>query len=168
MDLSGTEQPITNEQRTALLSAVNEMAGTGLRCIALSYIDYEQLCRDEQKRVIDPDSLVPSASASASSNASSASASTSAPTTTTTTASSAASTASSASSSSSSAAAPSPPSVLIGWVGIKDPLRPEAAQAVRKCQRAGIVVRMVTGDNLSTAKVSPCAVRCGCGCAVLY
>ena len=30
-------------------------------------------------------------------------------------------------------------------VGIKDPVRQEVPDAVRICQRAGIVVRMVTG-----------------------
>jgi P-type Ca2+ transporter type 2C len=35
----------------------------------------------------------------------------------------------------------------IGIVGIQDPLRPEVCEAVSKCQRAGIVVRMVTGDS---------------------
>ena len=35
----------------------------------------------------------------------------------------------------------------IGIVGIQDPLRPEVCEAVGKCQRAGIVVRMVTGDS---------------------
>merc|ERR1712130_390211 len=39
----------------------------------------------------------------------------------------------------------------VGFVGIQDPLRPEAKEAVRKCQQAGIYVRMVTGDNINTA-----------------
>ena len=39
----------------------------------------------------------------------------------------------------------------IGFVGIQDPLRPEAKAAVKQCQRAGLVVRMVTGDNINTA-----------------
>ncbi len=38
--------------------------------------------------------------------------------------------------------------ILLGWVGIQDPLRPETYRAVRTCQRAGVVVRMVTGDAL--------------------
>ena len=36
----------------------------------------------------------------------------------------------------------------------QDPLRPEVAEAVKICQKAGIMVRMVTGDNVETAKVS--------------
>ena len=35
--------------------------------------------------------------------------------------------------------------------GIADPLRAEVPEAIRACQRAGIVVRMITGDNLETA-----------------
>jgi Ca2+-transporting ATPase len=42
--------------------------------------------------------------------------------------------------------------VLIGIVGIKDPLRPEVTDAVSQCKRSGIVVRMVTGDNILTAQ----------------
>lgn len=41
---------------------------------------------------------------------------------------------------------------LICIVGIEDPLRVEVVDAVKTCRKAGIVVRMVTGDNLSTAK----------------
>jgi len=41
--------------------------------------------------------------------------------------------------------------ILLGIVGIQDPVRPEVPAAVKSCQEAGIVVRMVTGDNISTA-----------------
>jgi Ca2+-transporting ATPase len=41
---------------------------------------------------------------------------------------------------------------LIGIVGIKDPIRPETAEAVRLLRGAGVVVRMVTGDNVLTAQ----------------
>ncbi|TRY66349.1 hypothetical protein DNTS_024338, partial [Danionella cerebrum] len=44
-------------------------------------------------------------------------------------------------------------------VGIEDPVRPEVPDAIRKCQRAGITVRMVTGDNLNTARAI--ATKCG-------
>ncbi|XP_050972678.1 plasma membrane calcium-transporting ATPase 3a isoform X4 [Labeo rohita] len=44
-------------------------------------------------------------------------------------------------------------------VGIEDPVRPEVPDAIRKCQRAGITVRMVTGDNINTARAI--AAKCG-------
>ena len=44
-------------------------------------------------------------------------------------------------------------------VGIIDPLRPDVVEAVKTCQAAGIMVRMVTGDNIETAKAI--AKRCG-------
>lgn len=49
--------------------------------------------------------------------------------------------------------------VFLGIVGIQDPLRPGVTQAVQDCQGAGVVVRMVTGDNLLTAKAI--AEECG-------
>lgn len=49
--------------------------------------------------------------------------------------------------------------VFIGIVGIKDPLRPGVTQAVKDCRKAGVVVRMVTGDNVLTAKAV--ATECG-------
>jgi Ca2+ transporting ATPase len=39
----------------------------------------------------------------------------------------------------------------LGMVGMLDPLRPDAKEAVLKCRRAGITMRMVSGDNLGTA-----------------
>ncbi|XP_045912846.1 plasma membrane calcium-transporting ATPase 3b isoform X2 [Micropterus dolomieu] len=47
----------------------------------------------------------------------------------------------------------------ISVVGIEDPVRPEVPDAIRKCQRAGITVRMVTGDNINTARAI--AAKCG-------
>jgi Ca2+-transporting ATPase len=47
----------------------------------------------------------------------------------------------------------------IGVVGIHDPLRPGVIEAVAQCQQSGVVVRMVTGDNLTTA--SAIANDCG-------
>eukprot|EP00238_Polyblepharides_amylifera_P013083 CAMPEP_0196599016 /NCGR_PEP_ID=MMETSP1081-20130531/94632_1 /TAXON_ID=36882 /ORGANISM="Pyramimonas amylifera, Strain CCMP720" /LENGTH=1165 /DNA_ID=CAMNT_0041924757 /DNA_START=173 /DNA_END=3670 /DNA_ORIENTATION=- len=46
----------------------------------------------------------------------------------------------------------------LGVVGIKDPCRPGVPDAVARCQRAGIMVRMVTGDNITTA----CAIAREC------
>ncbi|SCU87433.1 LAMI_0D06084g1_1 [Lachancea mirantina] len=41
--------------------------------------------------------------------------------------------------------------ILDGIVGIQDPLREGVKQSVEQCQRAGVTVRMVTGDNILTA-----------------
>ncbi|XP_044463633.1 calcium-transporting ATPase 8, plasma membrane-type-like isoform X2 [Mangifera indica] len=49
--------------------------------------------------------------------------------------------------------------VLLAIVGIKDPCRPSVKDAVRLCQIAGVKVRMVTGDNIQTAKAI--ALECG-------
>jgi P-type E1-E2 ATPase len=48
---------------------------------------------------------------------------------------------------------------LVAIIGIKDVIRKEVPEAVAQCQRAGIIVRMVTGDNLITAKAI--ARECG-------
>ncbi|XP_008792677.1 calcium-transporting ATPase 10, plasma membrane-type-like isoform X1 [Phoenix dactylifera] len=47
----------------------------------------------------------------------------------------------------------------IGIVGIKDPVRPGVKESVAVCKSAGITVRMVTGDNINTAKAI--ARECG-------
>ncbi|KAA8895457.1 hypothetical protein FN846DRAFT_785074, partial [Sphaerosporella brunnea] len=47
----------------------------------------------------------------------------------------------------------------LGIVGIQDPLRPGVHEAVTQCQKAGVFVRMVTGDNVTTAK----AIAADCG-----
>eukprot|EP00256_Glycine_max_P043937 XP_006595202.1 calcium-transporting ATPase 9, plasma membrane-type isoform X2 [Glycine max] len=49
--------------------------------------------------------------------------------------------------------------VLLAIVGIKDPCRPGVKDAVKVCTEAGVKVRMVTGDNLQTAKAI--ALECG-------
>lgn len=41
---------------------------------------------------------------------------------------------------------------LIGIVGIMDPLRPGVVESVTAFRQAGVFVRMITGDNLNTAK----------------
>ncbi|KAG4125486.1 hypothetical protein ERO13_D10G098300v2 [Gossypium hirsutum] len=47
----------------------------------------------------------------------------------------------------------------LGIVGIKDPVRPGVKESVAICRTAGITVRMVTGDNINTAKAI--ARECG-------
>ena len=49
--------------------------------------------------------------------------------------------------------------IFLGIVGIQDPLRVGVTQAVKRCQEAGVVVRMVTGDNITTA--GAIAKQCG-------
>ncbi|XP_027359300.1 putative calcium-transporting ATPase 13, plasma membrane-type [Abrus precatorius] len=48
---------------------------------------------------------------------------------------------------------------LLGLVGIKDPCRSEVKTAVEACQQAGVNVKMITGDNVFTAKAI--ATECG-------
>ncbi|XP_078430340.1 autoinhibited Ca2+-ATPase 1 [Wolffia australiana] len=47
----------------------------------------------------------------------------------------------------------------IGIVGIKDPVRPGVKNSVAVCRSAGITVRMITGDNVNTARAI--AEECG-------
>lgn len=48
---------------------------------------------------------------------------------------------------------------FLGLVGIQDPLRPGVPDAVKDCIMAGVFPRMVTGDNILTAKAI--ATECG-------
>ena len=47
----------------------------------------------------------------------------------------------------------------VGVVGIQDPLREGVKEAVAQCHKSGVVVRMVTGDNVNTAR----AIALDCG-----
>ncbi|KAJ6828950.1 calcium-transporting ATPase 8, plasma membrane-type-like [Iris pallida] len=49
--------------------------------------------------------------------------------------------------------------ILLAILGIKDPCRPGVKDSVTLCTNAGVKVRMVTGDNLQTAKAI--ALECG-------
>ncbi|KAG8376409.1 hypothetical protein BUALT_Bualt09G0060500 [Buddleja alternifolia] len=49
--------------------------------------------------------------------------------------------------------------ILLAIVGIKDPCRPGVRDAVQLCVNSGVKVRMVTGDNLQTARAI--ALECG-------
>ncbi|KAH6844563.1 hypothetical protein B0I37DRAFT_310916 [Chaetomium sp. MPI-CAGE-AT-0009] len=48
---------------------------------------------------------------------------------------------------------------LVAIFGIKDPLRPTVIDAIKDCRRAGVTVRMVTGDNILTGRAI--ARECG-------
>jgi len=41
--------------------------------------------------------------------------------------------------------------IWLGFVAIADPVRPEVPEAVTKCHRAGVKVKMITGDSFLTA-----------------
>lgn len=58
--------------------------------------------------------------------------------------------------------------IFIGFFGIRDPLRLEVIDSVKKCQDAGVFVRMVTGDNFLTAKAvaAECGIYSGGGIAM--
>ncbi|RCI05924.1 hypothetical protein CU098_013380, partial [Rhizopus stolonifer] len=49
--------------------------------------------------------------------------------------------------------------VLLGIIGIQDQLRPGVIESVQAFRRAGVFIRMITGDNLETAKAI--AKECG-------
>ena len=42
--------------------------------------------------------------------------------------------------------------IVLAIIGIQDIARPEVPHAIAQCHKAGIKVRMVTGDNIVTAK----------------
>jgi P-type E1-E2 ATPase len=48
---------------------------------------------------------------------------------------------------------------MIALFGIKDILRQEVPGAIAQCKAAGVRVRMITGDNLLTARAI--AIECG-------
>ncbi|KAK9718175.1 plasma membrane calcium [Basidiobolus ranarum] len=48
--------------------------------------------------------------------------------------------------------APNHDLICIGIVGIQDPLRDGVIESIEACKRAGVYVRMITGDNVQTAK----------------
>ncbi|KAF8931760.1 PMCA-type calcium-translocating P-type ATPase [Dissophora ornata] len=48
--------------------------------------------------------------------------------------------------------APNAKLVCLGVVGIQDPLRPGVIESVEDFAKAGVIVRMITGDNIQTAR----------------
>ena len=41
---------------------------------------------------------------------------------------------------------------FLGYVAISDPVRPDVPDAIRDCRRAGVKVKVITGDSLDTAR----------------
>ncbi|XP_062155503.1 calcium-transporting ATPase 9, plasma membrane-type isoform X2 [Alnus glutinosa] len=110
LDSSGCLQSI-EEDKEVFKAAIDDMAASSLRCVAIAYRSYEldKVPTDEEhlaQWVLPEDGLV-----------------------------------------------------LLAIVGIKDPCRPGVKEAVKVCTEAGVKVRMVTGDNLRTAKAI--ALECG-------
>ncbi|XP_022843778.1 calcium-transporting ATPase 2, plasma membrane-type-like [Olea europaea var. sylvestris] len=56
----------------------------------------------------------------------------------------------------------------IGIIGIKNPVSPGVKESVALCRSAGVTVRMVTGDNINTAKAiaTECGILTGDGMAI--
>jgi Ca2+-transporting ATPase len=48
--------------------------------------------------------------------------------------------------------------IFTGFVAIRDPLRDDVEEAVAQCRAAGIEVKMITGDNVETARAIACDV----------
>jgi Ca2+-transporting ATPase len=48
--------------------------------------------------------------------------------------------------------------VFLGFVAIRDPLRDDVKDAVAQCRAAGIEVKMITGDNVETARAIACDI----------
>lgn len=110
LDSNGCSQNI-NEDKDFFKAAIDDMAASSLRCVAIAYRSYEL-----DKVPTEEEHL-------------------------------------------SQWALPEDNLVLLGIIGIKDPCRPGVKDAVRLCTEAGVKVRMVTGDNLQTAKAI--AIECG-------
>ncbi|KAJ7952044.1 Calcium-transporting ATPase [Quillaja saponaria] len=110
LDSNGSVNSI-EEDKEFFGKAINEMAASSLRCVAIAYRSYDldEVPSDEEQL--------------------------------------------------SQWALPDENLVLLAIVGIKDPCRPGVKDAVRVCTVAGVKVRMVTGDNLQTAKAI--ALECG-------
>lgn len=127
-----------------LLESVSDFSRRGLRVIAFSYRDLDELPKikksveeeqaeaEEERKEAEgkPFSLAPDAAAVVAPAA---------------TAESGAAAVNVPEEDEEEAAAPITDAVLIGMVGLSDPLRPTSYRSVRLCQRAGIIVRMVTG-----------------------
>ncbi|GLT99515.1 hypothetical protein SLE2022_169520 [Rubroshorea leprosula] len=107
-DASGITKDLNEEEKMNFKQIIEEMAASGLRCVAFAH---KQVSQEEgedlkEKKKLKEENLT-----------------------------------------------------LLGLAGIEDPCRPEVKQAVVQCQRAGIKIKMITGDNVYTARAI--AIECG-------
>jgi Ca2+-transporting ATPase len=49
--------------------------------------------------------------------------------------------------------------IFVGFLAIRDPLREDVKDAIEQCRRAGIEVKMITGDNVETARAIAYDIR---------
>ncbi|GLT78632.1 hypothetical protein SLA2020_501610 [Shorea laevis] len=107
-DASGITKDLNEEEKMNFKHIIEEMAASGLRCVAFAH---KQVSQEEgedlkEKKKLKGENLT-----------------------------------------------------LLGLAGIEDACRPEVKEAVEDCQLAGIKIKMMTGDNVSTARAI--AIECG-------
>jgi len=150
VDANGLPVPLPEEgagMHRELLESVSDFSRRGLRVIAFSYRDLDELPKikkseeeelaeaEEERKETEgkPFSLAPIVIVAPEATAESGAAAVSVP-------------------EEEDVPPPITDAVLIGMVGLSDPLRPTSYRSVRLCQRAGIIVRMVTGDHVRRHK----------------
>lgn len=143
-DLSGARVQLDRTLREDVLTKIDEYANDALRAIMLAHRDFD-VASWPPRDLVDlsrPDQAVPELLVDT--------VSISAPI----------SSANNSESNLSNGAASNPSKTLTMdmLVGIQDPLKEGVPEAVLQCKMAGVTVRMVTGDNLATAK----AISRGC------
>ncbi|GLT78616.1 hypothetical protein SLA2020_501450 [Shorea laevis] len=107
-DASGNTKDMNGEERMKFELIIDEMATSGLRCVAFAHklVSQEEGKGLKEKKKLKEESLT-----------------------------------------------------LLGLAGIEDPCRSEVKEAVEHCCCAGVKIKMITGDNVSTARAI--AIECG-------
>ncbi|GLT78621.1 hypothetical protein SLA2020_501500 [Shorea laevis] len=107
-DSSGNTKDMNEEERMKYELIINEMAASGLCCVAFAYTRVSQEDGEDlnEKKKLKEEKLT-----------------------------------------------------LLGLAGVEDPCRPEVKEAVELCHCAGVKIKMITGDNVCTARAI--AIECG-------